>query len=66
MLSFSLVAEALTGLIYHHPSGENSKFLPLSDYLEHLEVSQLMGGHGAKESILLPDMGGNLMAHSDE
>ena len=39
---------------------------PLSDYLEHLEVSQLMGGHGAKESILLPDMGGNLMAHLDE
>ena len=26
MLSFSLVAEALTGLIYHHPSGENSNF----------------------------------------
>ena len=25
MLSFSLVAEALTGLIYHRPSGENSK-----------------------------------------
>ena len=38
----------------------------LSDYLVYLEVSQLMGGHGAKESILLPDMGGNLMAHSDE
>ena len=32
MLSFSLVAEALTGLIYHRPSGENSKFTraPLS------------------------------------
>ena len=29
MLSFSLVAEALTGLIYHRPSGENSIFLPL-------------------------------------
>ena len=28
MLSFSLVAEALTGLIYHRPSGESSKFLP--------------------------------------
>ena len=28
MLSFSLVAEALTGLIYHRPLGENSKFLP--------------------------------------
>ena len=26
MLSFSLVAEALTGLIYYPPSGENSKF----------------------------------------
>ena len=31
MLSFSLVAEAHTGLIYHRPSGENSKFLPLPD-----------------------------------
>ena len=31
MLSFSLVAEALTGLIYHRPSGKNSKFLPLPD-----------------------------------
>ena len=26
MLSFSLVAEALTGLTYHRPSGENSNF----------------------------------------
>ena len=26
-LSFSLVAEALTGLIYHRPSGENSSFV---------------------------------------
>ena len=26
MLSFSLVAEALTGLIYYRPSGENSNF----------------------------------------
>ena len=26
MLSFSLVAEAPTGLIYHRPSGENSNF----------------------------------------
>ena len=26
MLSFFLVAEALTGLIYHRPSGENSNF----------------------------------------
>ena len=26
MLSFSLAAEALTGLIYHRPSGENSNF----------------------------------------
>ena len=31
MLSFSLVAEALTGLIYHRPSGENSKFIHLPD-----------------------------------
>ena len=28
MLSFSLVAEALTGLIYHRPLGENSRILP--------------------------------------
>ena len=27
MLPFSLVAEALTGLIYHRPSGENSSFV---------------------------------------
>ena len=27
MLSFSLVAEALMGLIYHHPLGENSSFV---------------------------------------
>ena len=26
MLSFSLVAEALTGLIYHRPSGKDSNF----------------------------------------
>ena len=26
MSSFSLVADSLTGLIYHRPSGENSKF----------------------------------------
>ena len=26
MLSFSLVAEALMGLIYHRPSGENFSF----------------------------------------
>ena len=25
-----MVAEALTGLIYHRPSGENSKFLPFT------------------------------------
>ena len=31
MLSFSLVAEALTGLIYNRPSCENSKFFPLPD-----------------------------------
>ena len=31
MLSFSLVAEALAGLIYHRPSGENSKFLPSAE-----------------------------------
>ena len=34
MLSFSLVAEALTGLIYHRPSGENSKFLPYKDFVK--------------------------------
>ena len=32
MLSFSLVAEALTGLIYHRPSGENSSFQFSSGY----------------------------------
>ena len=31
MLSFSLVEEALTGLIYHCPLGKNSKFLPWQD-----------------------------------
>ena len=36
MLSFSLVAEALTGLIYHRPTGENSKFLP--SFLVHFNV----------------------------
>ena len=29
MLSFFLVAEAFTGLIYHRPTGENSRFLQL-------------------------------------
>ena len=33
MLSFSLVAEALTGLIYHRPSGENSNFQFGSTYI---------------------------------
>ena len=36
MLSFSLVVEALTGLIYHRPSGENSSVLqcvrPIFEY----------------------------------
>ena len=36
MLSFSLVAEALTGLIYHRPSGENSNF-QFSSHLRRLE-----------------------------
>ena len=31
MLSFSLVAEALMGLIYHRPSGENFSFDTLPD-----------------------------------
>ena len=34
MLSFSLVAEALTGLIYHRPSGENSKKKRLTSFLK--------------------------------
>ena len=34
MLSFSLVAEALTGLIYHHPLGENSSFQSCMPYPE--------------------------------
>ena len=36
MLSFSLVAEALTGLIYHRPSGENSKFATKNFLKNHL------------------------------
>ena len=35
-------------------------------YLVNLEASQLMSGHGTEESILPPEMGGILMAHSDE
>ena len=34
MLSFSLVAEALTGLIYNRPSGENSSFVVTQDLNE--------------------------------
>ena len=41
MLSFSLVAEALTGLIYHRPSGENSKFAKMADVLTPLVVNFL-------------------------
>ena len=40
MLSFSLVAEALTGLIYHRPLGENSKFLPWITPLKFRRVHQ--------------------------
>ena len=32
MLSFSLVAEALTGLIYYRPSGENFSFVCFVNY----------------------------------
>ena len=45
MLSFSLVAEALTGLSYHHPSGENSSVhsqlanITTQDELEELAVT---------------------------
>ena len=42
MLSFSLVAEALTGLIYHRPSGKNSKFhswFLLKDSLTNIDTS---------------------------
>ena len=35
MLSFSLVAEALMGLIYHRPSGENFSFLARVYYWNH-------------------------------
>ena len=46
MLSFSLVAEALTGLIYHRPSGENSKFAKqsLSEFksCEHTHFDHLL------------------------
>ena len=37
MLSFSLVAEALTGLIYHRPSGENFSFGSL-DFLSNVAL----------------------------
>ena len=40
MLSFSLVAEALTGLIYHRPSGENSKFAFADDPILPLWMNQ--------------------------
>ena len=47
MLSFSLVAEALTGLIYHRPSGENSKFQSKQSfsefkYCEHTHFDHLL------------------------
>ena len=35
MLSFSLVAEALTGLIYHRPSSENSSFVVVTPLIIH-------------------------------
>ena len=41
MLSFSLVAKALTGLIYHRPPGENSKFLPLDFVLFLIYVNDM-------------------------
>ena len=36
MLSFSLVAEALLGLIYHRPSDENFSFVVVPDYVTFL------------------------------
>ena len=53
MLSFSQVAEALTGLIYHRPSGENSKFLPsLLFYLSNL-VFKRKRNQKAREAKLI-------------
>ena len=43
--SFSLVAEALTGLIYHRPSGENSKFHSLFDHLAKLFTCSVQLGY---------------------
>ena len=41
-LNFSLVAEALTGLIYHRPWGENSSFaLHIAEYYTVSEPVQL-------------------------
>ena len=54
MLSFSLVAEALTGLIYHRPSGENSKFLPSFGVAGWLV-------RGAKALTYLPDREASLI-----
>ena len=43
MLSFSQVAEALTGLIYHRPSGEN--FSSQASGARFVESPQCNGGH---------------------
>ena len=45
MSSFSQVAEALTGLIYHRPSGENfSSYSTPSSQTDHLRVTDPLSG----------------------
>ena len=41
-LNFSLVAEALTGLIYHRPAGENSTFHFIFPQLQRLRDYNIM------------------------
>ena len=49
MLSFSLVAEALMGLIYHRPSGENFSF-GLLESNQSVTKTETTGG---QESLML-------------
>ena len=54
MLSFSLVAEALTGLIYHRPSGENSKFAFAHFILKKSSLQSFMELRGCLQQELEP------------
>ena len=65
MLSFSLVAEALTGLIYHRPSGENSKIRSLeqihlygtSDIVDMAFITPGLSSRGISFSVADDHMG---------